>query len=96
MIGGRLMLQNIRNYLAIAILILVLLIAVIIIGYREVNITTGQTFDFFGRELIPAPLWARMLITSEYQWAGFSWFIFDMIAFWSALFFSFILYKFKD
>lgn len=77
----------------------IILISIFIAGIAAYYITTTdpQThlmYDGFGRGLSETPFFIRMLFGQDRLWAGWLWFIGDMIIFWGGLGVGFSLVTF--
>lgn len=46
---------------------------------------TGGVFDGLGRRLTQSPLFMRLIFGQERLWAGWLWFVVDMLVFWGAV-----------
>ena len=46
---------------------------------------TKVTFDGFGRQLSESPWFLRLILGQDRLWAGWIWFIADIIIFWSVI-----------
>jgi hypothetical protein len=51
---------------------------------RSYDVDTKTTYDGFGRELVRAPLLVRWF-AGEYEYAGMTWFLLDLLVFWMAV-----------
>lgn len=55
---------------------------------------TGMTYDGFGRELSESPWFMRLIFDKDRSWAGWKWFILDLVIFWSGIIIGVNLAKF--
>lgn len=46
---------------------------------------SGATTDGLGRSLSEAPMLMRIMFGQERMWAGWGWFVGDMIIFWGSI-----------
>lgn len=80
-----------------------LFIVVFIAGFAAYFITsvdpqTRTMYDGIGRPLSESPLLMRLILGQERLWAGWGWFIVDLVIFWGGIGLGFTLtkYGFKD
>jgi hypothetical protein len=78
------------SYLGIAIIVSVFIAGFIAYFTFRVDPHTGITYDGFGRQLCKSP-WIVKLVLQEGHWAGWIWFVVDLVIFWSCIAFGVIL-----
>lgn len=49
------------------------------------NTDTQQWFDGLGRSLTDSPWLMRLILGEDRQWAGWFWFLVDMVVFWGGI-----------
>ncbi len=79
------MIAKLANFICIA-----WFIALLIAGFMAYMMTTSNphtdvTCDGLGRELTLSPWVMRLMFGQERLWAGWGWFIGDMVIFWGSL-----------
>ena len=79
----------------------VILIGLLIGGFMAYMVScfdaaSGQWSDGFGRALSDSPLFMRMLFGESQKWAGWYWFIGDMVIFWAGIAVAFGLFSLGD
>lgn len=77
----------------------ILVLALLIMGFfayfvRSVDPVTHVWYDGLGRRLSDAPLIARLIFGSERDWAGWTWFLVDMVVFWGGFGIAVLLCQF--
>ncbi len=74
----------------IGLLGVLIIIAIFIVGFMAYFVfsfdpQTKTAYDGVGRELSEAPWIMRLIFDEDRLWAGWSWFIADMIIFWGGI-----------
>lgn len=69
---------------------IVLIIAVFIAGFvayfvYKTDPTTNIMYDGFGRRLSESPFLMRLILGQDRLWAGWLWFVGDMVVFWGGI-----------
>ena len=69
---------------------LVLILAVFVVGFVAYFIfsfepQTRVTYDGLGRQLTDSPWLVRLILGEDKQWAGWRWFLVDMVVFWGTI-----------
>jgi len=69
---------------------LALILAAFILGFVAYFVfsfdpQTKVTFDGLGRQLSESPKLVRLIFGEDKQWAGWRWFLIDMVVFWGAM-----------
>lgn len=67
-----------------------------IVAYFVFSVGPDGMRDGLERPLTEAPLLARWLLGAEREWAGWGWFAFDMVWFWTCIAAAFGLYTVAD
>ena len=77
--------RKLSTYLGVAILIFVFVIGAAAYMVTSFNVDTQQWWDGLGRPLTESPWLMQVLLGEERLWAGWFWFIVDMIIFWGSI-----------
>lgn len=82
--GSRYM-QNILRTLSVVLGLTIAVGLVMAVFVRRIDKVTGETFDGLGRILTPPTGLASIFASGTSQWAGYGWFVVDMVCFWGGI-----------
>lgn len=77
--------RKIIGYLGVGIIISVFVVGFIAYFVFKFDPGTGTTYDGFGRHLTESPWFVRLLFSEDRLWAGWGWFLADMVIFWGGI-----------
>lgn len=86
--------RKLIGYLGIAIIIAELIAGFIAYFVFSFDPQTKTIYDGFGRKLSESPLLMRLIFGEDRLWAGWKWFVGDLVIFWSGIIIGFKLAKF--
>lgn len=56
-----------------------------LLAFLQFSTGVGGLKDGLGRILMPSPFFIRMVFGTDRLWAGFHWFIIDLLIFWGCI-----------
>ena len=77
--------KKVIGFLGVAIIITVFIVGFVAYFVFSFDPSMGVTFDGLGRRLSESPWFMRLLFGEERLWAGWKWFILDMVIFWGSI-----------
>ncbi len=86
----------IANFIAIVMGISAFVLGFMAYFVKSINNTSGIFYDGFGRQLYEAPTLLQIILPIEPMWAGFVWFILDLIVFFGLLVSAYYLFGVMD
>ena len=81
------------GWLGVAIIVCVFILAIIAYFIFSFDPRTEITYDGLGRQLYESPWLMRLIFGEDRLWAGWLWFIGDMVIFWSGIVIGFKLVR---
>lgn len=90
--------KKVVGYIGVGIILALFVAGFIAYFITSVDPNSHSLYDGFGRPLSESPWLAKFIFGQERLWAGWTWFIADMVIFWGGIGFGFSLtnYGFKD
>lgn len=90
--------KKVIGYIGVALFVVVFIAGFLGYFITSVDPQSRTMYDGLGRPLSESPFFIRLVFGQERLWAGWGWFIVDLVIFWGGvgLGFSLAKYGFKD
>ncbi len=90
--------RKLALYAGAVVIVIVFVAAFVAYFVSALDVTTQQLADGFGRPLSESPLFMRLVLGQDQLWAGWTWFLVDLVVFWGGIAIGYLLigYGLKD